>query len=381
MWFNFKVLIGGFVFPFIIILLDRKVFFLFLSLKIIHMKKIYFAILSGLFFTQISNAQLILTKAANEPVIGDVNNSSRWDSTATLDNNTGPNTFWDFSSITSNTSSSTSNYTTVAGTPSASTYPNATFAEDLGGGAFNYWKSTSSPTTQLELLGIAQASLSFNLNANSAIAYIWPIAFGYNKTDAFSGAVSAQTPSGTVNGTATGTALTIASGTGTLLLPGAITFTNVLQITSTQTINASLAFGFITATIVSKSCQYYHGTQKFPILTVNYQDISGAFSGSSGTIRINNSIYTGIREASLNSDFSLYPNPATDKLNVVLTNKKAESVSVKVFNNLGQLVKTAQLGTATDINNQIDLTGLSSGIYVVKTTVGNASSSKKLIIQ
>lgn len=341
------------------------------------MKKIYFTILSGLFFTQISNAQLILTKAANEPVIGDVNSSSRWDSTATLDNSTGPNTFWDFSSITSNTSSSTSNYTTVASTPSASAYSTSSFAEETGGGSYNFFKSTSTPTTQLELTGIVQQSLSINLNSNSAIVSVWPIAFGYNKTDAFSGTV--QTATASVNGTATGNIHTIASGSGTLLLPGSITFTNVLQITSTQTINASLAFGLITATIVSKSCQYYHGTQKFPILTVNYQDISGAFSGSSGTIRINNSIYTGIRETSLNSDFSLYPNPATDKLNIVLTNKKAENVSVKIFNNLGQLVKTTQLGTATDINNQIDLTGLNSGIYVVKTTVGNASSSKKLI--
>ncbi len=348
------------------------------------MKKIYFAILSGLFFTQISNAQLILTKAINEPVIGDVNISHRWDSTIAINNNFGPNTLWDFSSLATNTAVATSNYTTVASTPNGSSYPNATFAEDLGNGGYNYWKSTSTPTTQLELLGIIQPSISFNLNQNPAIAIIWPVAFGYNKTDAFTGTVSVQTPTANLTGNATGNNHTIGSGTGTVILPGGLTFTNVLQVTASQTINATLNLGPFpvgTATIISTNYQYYHSTEKFPIITINYQDISGSFSGSSAIIRINNNVIAGIRESALNSDFSLYPNPATDKLNVVLTNKKAENVSVKIFNNLGQLVKTVAVGNATDINNQIDLAGLNSGIYVVKTTVGNASSSKKLIIQ
>lgn len=343
------------------------------------MKKIYFAILSGLFFTQISNAQLTLTKAFNEPVIGDVNISHRWDSTIAINNNFGPNTLWDFSTLTTNTSVATSNYTTVSSSTNSASYTNASFAEFDGNAGYTFWKSTSTPTTQMELLGIEQPSISINLNANSGIAAVWPIAFGYNKTDAFSGTAAVQTPTANLTGTASGNIKTLGSGTGTVILPGSLTFTNVLQVTATQTINVSLAFGFVTATIVSTTYQYYHNTQKFPIITVSYQSTSGAFSTDAGTIRINNNVIAGIRETSLNSDFSLYPNPATDKLNIVLSNKKAENVSVKIFNNLGQLVKTATLGNATDINNQIDLAGLSSGIYVVKTTVGNASSSKKLI--
>ncbi|MEO6304741.1 MAG: hypothetical protein ABIP51_16385, partial [Bacteroidia bacterium] len=93
------------------------------------MKKIYFAILSGLLFTQISHAQLTLTKAFNEPVIGDNYPTQRYDSTGVLDNSFGPNTFWDFSTLATNTAVAASNYTTVASTPSASSYPNATFAE------------------------------------------------------------------------------------------------------------------------------------------------------------------------------------------------------------------------------------------------------------
>ncbi len=344
------------------------------------MKKIYFAILSGLFFTQISNAQLTLTKAFNEPVIGDLNLSTRYDTTAAINNNFGPNTLWDFSTLTTNTSVATSSYVPVAGTPSASTFPSATFVDFDGNSGYTYWKATTTATPQLELLGIVQPSLSINLNANSAIAAVWPIVMGYNKTDALSGTV--QTATAGLSGTANGNINTLGSGTGTIVLPGSVTFTNVLQVTATQTINVALFAGPIpvaTATLINKTFQYYHSSQKFPIVTVSYQDISGAFTSNSGTVRINNNIFTGIHENALGSDFSLYPNPATDKLNVVLSNKKAENVFVKIFNNLGQLVKTVALGNANDINNQIDLADLSSGIYVVKTTVGNASSSKKLI--
>ncbi|MBA3682543.1 MAG: T9SS type A sorting domain-containing protein [Bacteroidetes bacterium] len=344
------------------------------------MKKIYFAIFSALLCTQVSNAQLSLTKAFNEPVIGDVNISHRWDSAGVLDNNPGPNTLWDFSTLTTNTGVATSNYTAVAGTPSASGYPNATLAEFDGNAGYTYYKATTTATPQLELLGIYQPSLSINLNNNSAIIAVWPITYGYNKNDALSGTVATATAG--LGGTCTGNINTLASGTGTVLLPGGLTYTNVLQVTATQTINITLMAGPFpagTATVISTNYQYYHSTQKFPIISVNYQNITGSFSGSSAAVRINNNVIAGIKETSLKADFSIFPNPATDKLNILLTNKKAENVSVNIMNNLGQLVKAIDLGNSTTINNQIDLTGLSSGMYVIKTNVGSASSSKKLV--
>lgn len=346
------------------------------------MKKIYLAIFSALLCSQISKAQLTLTKAFNEPVIGDINVSHRWDSTAALDNNSGPNTLWDFSALTTNTGVSTSNYTTVAGTTDAPKYPTATFAEFDGNAGYTYWKATTTATPQLELLGIYQPSLSLTFT-NSAIVAVWPIAYGYNKTDAISGTVTATTPTITLTGNATGNIKTMASGTGTVLLPGNLTFTNVLQVTTTQTINITLMAGPFpagTATILSTNYQYYHSTQKFPIMSVNYQNISGSFSNSSASIRINNNVIAGIKESQSKFDFSVYPNPANDKLNISLTNQKAEKVSVNILNNLGQLVKAVELGNSTTINNQVDLTDLNSGIYIIKTTIGASSSSKKLIV-
>ena len=344
------------------------------------MKKIYLVIFSALLCTQISKGQLSLTKAFNEPVIGDVNISHCWDSTSALDNNAGPNTLWDFSALTTNTGVSTSNYTTVAGSTDAGNYPNATFAEFDGNAGYTYYRATTTATPQLELLGIYQPSLSINLNQNPAVIAVWPIAYGYNKTDALSGTVS--TP--TIGGNATGNVKTSASGTGTVLLPGGLTFTNVLQITATQTINISLMAGPIpvaSATVLSTNYQYYHGTQKFPILSVNYQTISGAFSGSSASIRINNNVIAGIKESHSKIDFSIAPNPSNDQLNISLTNQKAENVSAMILNNLGQLVKTIELGNSTTINKQVDLTDLNSGIYIIKTTIGASSSSKKIIIE
>jgi hypothetical protein len=346
------------------------------------MKKIYLSILTTVFFTQISNAQLTLTKAANEPVIGDNSIFHRWDSSAVLNNTFGPSSVWDFSSLTTNTAVSSSNYTTVASSPSAAAFPSATFVEFDGTSGYNYWKSTSTPTTQLELLGFTQPSLSINFSANSAIAAVWPVAFGYTKTDAFSGTAAVQTPTANLSGTTAGNIKTTATGNGTVILPGALTFTNVLQVTTTQTINISLSIGPIpvaTATIINTDYQYYHGTQKFPLIKISYQATTGSFPGNTASIKINNNVIAGINEATLNSNFTIYPNPATNKLNVALSNNRSENVSVKIINNIGQIVKTLSLGNSTDIDQQIDLSELSSGIYFVKTTIGNASSTKKLI--
>ena len=342
------------------------------------MKNIYLSLVACLISISFLNAQLTLTKAFNEPSIGDVNISHRWDSTTALLNDIGPGTLWDFSSLTTNTGVTISTFTTVSSSTNAATFPNANLAEYDGFGGYRFWKSTSSPTTQLELLGIDQPSLSINLNTNSAITNVWPISLYYNKTDAFNGTAAAQTPTGNLTGTASGKVKTYASGTGTVILPGGLTYTNVLQVTVTQTINVNLLFGLVTVNLLSTNYQYYHASEKYPIISINYQTISGAFSGSTAGITINNNVIQGIEESLKNFNFSVYPNPASNKLNIKLSNNKAENVLVKIINSIGQTVKSIDLGNSSEINNEINLTDLEKGIYFVKTTVGTASSTKKI---
>lgn len=57
-------------------------------------------------------------------------------------------------------------------------------------------------------------------------------------------------------------------------------------------------------------------------------------------------------------------------------------IALEVYNNLGQLVKTKHVdGNAGSNSINFELNGLTSGIYLVKVKVDNASSTKKLIIE
>jgi hypothetical protein len=340
------------------------------------MRKIYILVLSVL-SCQFAVAQLSLTKAFNEPVIGDVDTKQGFDSTGTLPKATGSGMVWNFTGITANTVVAMSTYTTVASTPSASSYPSATIAEDAGAGTFNYYSASA---TQYALLGSIDASgLYVNFSPNSAVIATWPINFGYNATDLFNGNVSVAG----LSGTAAGTMNLMGSGTGTLMLPGGLNFTNVLQVKLTQTITLNLAGGFVTGTITATDYQYYHASQKFPILDLNYQNTNiGGSPTDSYDLLVNNNVLTAISNVSFNaSNFSFYPNPASERLTVILANEESEQVSAEILNQLGQIVSTTDLGNAKAINQSIDLTGLTSGIYFIKTTVGEKTTVKKLIVK
>jgi len=79
-------------------------------------------------------------------------------------------------------------------------------------------------------------------------------------------------------------------------------------------------------------------------------------------------------------NYKVYPNPATEKVNINLTNETSEKVSVIVINNLGQVVKSVEL-SGMEINYSLNTADLPKGMYHITTSIGDRSSTKKLIIQ
>lgn len=344
------------------------------------MKKIYLSIFTiALAFT--AAAQTTLTKAFNEPVIGNVNTQKGYDSTTVVPKNTGASQTWNFSSLVSNTVTEVTTFTTPASTPSAALFPTATIVEDDGSSQWNYWRAT---TTQYELLGFADNTGSAVQFTNSAIAAVWPVAFGYSNNDLFAGTATISLP-GTVNGTIN----TNGSGTGTVILPGSITFNNCLQLKMNNNMHIELgSFPLsFTVDVESQGYTYYHTSQKFPIIEMTYEKQTLS-AGSTPTItnsfnaRINNAVLTGINDVNFDAiNYNVYPNPATDIVNINLTNEASQQASVIVMNNLGQIVKSIDLGNGIELKHQMNTSDLASGMYYVKTTLGERTTTKKLIIQ
>ncbi|MFT4684105.1 MAG: hypothetical protein ACI8RP_000741 [Urechidicola sp.] len=76
---------------------------------------------------------------------------------------------------------------------------------------------------------------------------------------------------------------------------------------------------------------------------------------------------------------NIYPNPVKDKLQIRLNNNfNAETKNIELFSLLGDRVL---LKTFTKSNTEIDVSSLSSGIYLLKCSIGNLLITKKVIIK
>jgi hypothetical protein len=78
----------------------------------------------------------------------------------------------------------------------------------------------------------------------------------------------------------------------------------------------------------------------------------------------------------------LFPNPAKNNASVLIDLQDNAKVDINVMNLVGDVVKTSSLNAASGENEiNVDLSGLSSGIYMVNVKVGGASTTKKLIVE
>ncbi len=93
---------------------------------------------------------------------------------------------------------------------------------------------------------------------------------------------------------------------------------------------------------------------------------------STGLYFDSNSNVLGVNEIAL-KDFVFYPNPASSTINL-----KAKSIinNVAVYNLLGQQVFNQKMDAIT---SEINVSGFSSGTYIMKVTIGSETGSYKII--
>jgi len=92
----------------------------------------------------------------------------------------------------------------------------------------------------------------------------------------------------------------------------------------------------------------------------------------------------GVKENANNSvsNSVIYPNPASNNAVLAIDLKNSSAVDITVMNAIGQVVKTNNAQAQAGQNKiNIDLSGLPTGVYMVNVKAGNATSTKKLIVQ
>lgn len=113
----------------------------------------------------------------------------------------------------------------------------------------------------------------------------------------------------------------------------------------------------------------------------------GAFAIGTGTTKITSYIVnestTGITENKATSGFSIYPNPATDNINVSYSLTDNSNVEINLFSAEGK--KIAQLQSskqnAGSYNQNLSIKDLNiKGIFIVELKIGEKSIPQKLLV-
>lgn len=135
-------------------------------------------------------------------------------------------------------------------------------------------------------------------------------------------------------------------------------------------------------------------TINFTYLSTNVPDSCIIFLRASGTNPTNNDYlwvdnlsFTGSVAGIENQDpdiqqFSVYPNPAIDQLNVAFDLLHVQSTEISIEDITGKNIYTKSLGEVGGMQNiSIDTDEFTAGIYLIKITSPNGSATRKIIIE
>ena len=341
------------------------------------MKKNYLIALSVFAISQ-ANAQVTLTKANSEPIIGETYKTKQIDTTTTLPMNiSGAGVTWNVTGISESGVVDTTKYVAPSADPNSANFPGTTLVEYKGTNK-TYFKATA---TQYELLGLDAGTFMLNYSGNSAIVAVYPISMGYINNDTGSGAMTANAN----NGTFTSTIVTKGDATGTLNLNGSVTFSNCLRVKTTQNINFTLSGAPGTSNQVLY--KFYHSSSKWPIFTVDHTVVSiplANFNQNRDKVSTLSSIVLGVNESTINDIiFKAYPNPTHGDVTIHFVLTQNESYTITILNNLGQVVKIFNKANLTPgvYSETIDAKDLSAGIYTVKVNGTRAQGTQKIIVE
>jgi hypothetical protein len=330
---------------------------------------IVFIILSGFLQSQ------TLTQLLNEPVVGDTNKNYPVDTSAYSNglpvNISGNGVLWNFSDLGVSSKIASRPYLESSAVSSASNYPACSVVLDNQIG-FVYMKSVKTPSAQTEVLGMTISSLSLTMTfTNSAISNKYPFSYGATYTDNISGHFAY-----TFTGTCSGSITSKADGAGILQLPNGLTYYNVLRVKSVQTLALFSGF-FPLGNIRNTVYDYYHSSQKFPVLSVNYQAITmgigtptvtGVVSGNS------RALLAGIYELNnLNEYANFYPNPCNEFVELDI-NEALDPYEISLTGLDGQLL------FSDDFKKRISTSDLKPGVYLIQINTKEGILRKRLIV-
>ena len=111
-----------------------------------------------------------------------------------------------------------------------------------------------------------------------------------------------------------------------------------------------------------------------------FVNING-YGNSTFVDNINVAGVLGISVNQLASTISLYPNPATNKVNIAVNDNAYDSIRIQVVNSLGQRLQSTESNGQSTNNFSLDVSNLATGLYFINIEADGVKISKKLLVK
>lgn len=321
----------------------------------------------------------------NEPTVGDGTTLYVIDSMApNYENETGASASWDYSSFGGYDNDSRV-LTVLDPTTTANglDFPTSTATLDIQNFLKNY---TTSSATERVSQGFVYSDADLGdivvvLDTDDALQYNYPFALGDNLTDAFEGTATFDVGGGPQTAPASGELTASVDGTGTLTLADGVSFSNVTRykLVDSTTVSVMLLGDF---TLKRTQFEYYDlANSNLPVFVHTYV----TFGQGGAPLSEFNLVLSAedpafvldVEENNILVDTRVYPNPASEEINVVLPNN-VEEASISIVDALG---REAFEGKVSALNHKIDVSSLNEGMYFVKITSGDLTATKTVVVK
>ena len=287
---------------------------------------------------------------------------------------TGANQTWDYSSHPLGTPS-TGTFVAMSATGLASTYPNATVANDLSGGNYIFSRGTA---TSYEDDG---SNISGTVVTCTDRQVLMQYPMNYNGT--FTDAMACDVASSGQNWTQTGSITATADGWGTVITASG-TIANVLRVHTLRHITDN---HYTPATTYDNDSYYFYKPGvRSPVVVIDHSSANffGIISADSSLTAMDAGSI-GINETALHDiGVDLQPNPANDRVEVIYGVGSGRSLNIDLLDVTGHAMHSIARHTlVTGAQREfIDLTDLSAGVYLVRVTDDRgATGMKRLVVR
>jgi hypothetical protein len=343
------------------------------------MKKFYSLSVFCFLVVATLHAQPTITYNGNAPQIGDI-----FYTTGSLDQldagPAGPNQTWSYPTI--------NPFMTVedhAVDPSTTPYANIftesnISMEEIGWDTYTY---ATVATSGLNYDGVASLMKGETLiihYSNPVLNMQYPFSYNNSFSDTYFAAYEFM---GTLTHSM-GSLIATADAWGSITTPDG-TFNNVLRVTIVRNHTDSTWMGttFLeTNSSIITDYEWHTATSRSPIFKIKYTQGDQFGDGDTSAYYTSQSI--GIPESlETFENLRVFPNPASDNINISFSGHQDECIIIKIFNQLGQEVKNAQKRFVSRENQNFvfNLEGFIPGIYFICLSDANRNVTARKIIK